>query len=128
VLSPLGVFKFGWERNSDGGISVMGEVPFGARAELVLEDGVIEVEAGGFSYRIAGTGMKEDPARIPIGLLLAGKRTREVLLEAAPILSQCPENLLGMSIFDFQNDPNLFYSLRLVDFEAIVGKLCKSFE
>jgi alpha-L-rhamnosidase len=67
VLSPLGAFKFSWERDSDGGISVMGEVPFGARAELVLEDGVIEVEAGGFFYRIEGSGMKEDPARSPIG-------------------------------------------------------------
>jgi alpha-L-rhamnosidase len=126
--SPMGLYKLSWERKADGTITVEGEVPFGASAVLVINGEEQELNPGTFAMDLAPFAQKLDPGSIPLGVLMADPKAGPILLQIAPFLKECPENIIQLGIREFQREAGALAIFGKIDYDAIIGMIAKALE
>jgi len=101
--SPMGRISCGWRKSSDGLVTVNVTIPFGAVADLVFcgKDKPVHLAAGQheFHYALEKT---ESLTNVPLGMLLNNKKISAIIREKTPILFECHEDVLRLSLSEIR--------------------------
>lgn len=121
--SPIGIYRSKWEVTENFGLQLDIEVPFGGTAylrlpyasdeiyeesdneifaEVVEIDGVVccKLTAGNYSitYETTKPMKKETDESATIAELMGNERTKAIMLQVIPMITQLPESMYGMTL------------------------------
>jgi len=99
--SPMGRISCGWRKNNDGIVTVNVTIPFGAVADLEFcgRDKPVQLAAGRHEFHCT-LEKTESITNVPLGMLLNDKMIGAIIHKKIPILFECHEDVLKLSIIE----------------------------